>query len=190
MTQQAYEYFLRFSTDYFQKVFANHKSYRDLEPVDFLHDSFAETNSYLDLKKVICRKIYSEYYSYLGKIQHFGMPITQSKFCKTCQKVKDYSKFHITLDKRYNFRYCVSKCKECTKKMTHSEEFKKKKRAYQKNEDIRHKRNLQAKKTLKNAQEWWTQLDIQQKNSLLSELNFKKANQMTILKMWAFERKR
>jgi hypothetical protein len=146
MTKQAYDYFLRFSTYYFQKVFANCKSYRKLEPVDFLHSSLAEINNYSDLKKTIARQIYSEYYSYLGELQSVGLPINQSKYCKNCQKVKDYSEFYIVLDKRYNFRFCKSKCKDCVKKKTSSPEFKEQRRNYYANStDLKEKAILRTK---------------------------------------------
>lgn len=146
MTQQTYKYFLKFSTYYFQKVFANCKSYRRLEPVDFLHNSLVEINNYSDLKRTISRQIYSEYYSYLGELQQRGLPIKQSKCCKNCQKVKDYSQFYIVLDKRYNFRLCESKCKDCVKKKTSSPEFKKQRRNYYANStELREKAILRTK---------------------------------------------
>ena len=143
MTQQAYEYFLRFSTDYFQKVFAKCKSYRKLEPVDFLHNSLEKTNNLSDLKKTILSEIHVEYYSYLGELQQNGLPILKEKQCKKCQKVKDYSKFYIILDKRYNFKFCESNCKECKKKKKSSPEFKLKNRIYYaKSEHTRESSNL------------------------------------------------
>lgn len=126
MTLEQIEYYKVFSDIYFKKIFGFNTSYKKLESHDFFYTALTQTSNAKDLKKVIIREIYKEYYSFLGEI--LDKHIDTEKKCGKCGELKHSTQFNLSYDKRYNFYYLRYQCRECQSKYHTSDEYKEKRR--------------------------------------------------------------
>lgn len=179
MTQETHDYFVKYSTNTFHKIFKTKaKAYQTLTPIDFFYNCYSADIDTETLQKQIFRNIFAEYYKFVGKRQQLLITVkgeVYEKKCKQCGKTKDVSLFHKDHDKRYNFHYYKPNCKDCVSII---------KISYRTQNKI-NQRNRAVK-----ILNWWQLLDINNQRRLMKKFNIeKKPIKKDILKMYSFHKK-
>ena len=92
--------------------------------LDILHGAYSKSkDENRDIKKIVCREIYSLHYKLLADTQlRYGLS-NSGKHCAKCKVFKYYPDFRSVFDKRYNFTYYRHKCKKCMSDESKTIEF-------------------------------------------------------------------